>query len=231
MCPLGNGSIQVGVSTCQTSGPLPFQPTLPVPFFSQHRSFKTLCLLLLALGTFQGWWPTAALGDQSPRLTQLSLEELGNIQVTSVSKEPEQVRKTPAAISVITEDDIRRSGATSLPEALRLASGVEVARVDSDHWAVGIRGFGAVLANKLLVLIDGRSVYTPLFGGVYWNVQSVPLEDIDRIEVIRGPGGTIWGANAVDGVINIITKTAKDTLGAMMSVGGGNIDEATGDFR
>jgi iron complex outermembrane recepter protein len=197
----------------------------------RRRRFTVLRLLLFLVGTLQACWLSAAPGDQGDSLTQLSLEELGNIKVTSVSKEPEQVWKTPAAIYVITQDEIRRSGATSIPEALRLAPGVEVARVDSDHWAIGIRGFGAVLANKLLVLIDGRSVYTPLFGGVYWQVQNIPLEDIDRIEVIRGPGGTIWGANAVDGVINIITKSAKDTHGAMASAGGGNVDQGTGDFR
>jgi iron complex outermembrane recepter protein len=164
---------------------------------------------------------------QQERLTELSLEELGNIKVTSVSKEPEQVWKTPAAIFVITNEDIRRSGATSIPEALRLAPGVEVARVDSDHWSVGIRGFGGVLASKILVLIDGRSVYTPLYAGVYWQEQNVMLEDIDRIEIIRGPGGTVWGANAVDGVINIITKSAKDTQGALVTVGGGEVDETT----
>ncbi len=129
------------------------------------------------------------------------------------------------------EEDIRRSGATSLPEVLRLAPGIEVARVDSDHWSIGIRGFGGVLASKLLVLIDGRSVYTPLFAGVYWQVQMTPLEDIDRIEVIRGPGGTIWGANAVDGVINIITKNAKETHGPTVTVGGGNTDQGTGTAR
>jgi len=169
--------------------------------------------------------------DPGERLAHMSLEELGNIKVTSVSKEPEQVYKTPAAIYVITQDDIRRSGATCIPEALRLAPGVNVARVDSDHWAVGIRGFGAVLANKLLVLIDGRSVYTPLFGGVYWDAQATPLEDVERIEVIRGPGGTIWGANAVDGVINIITRKARDTHGLMVSAGGGNIDQSTATAR
>ena len=173
----------------------------------------------------------AGLGIQGERLTELSLEELGNMKVTSVSKEPEQVWKTPAAVYVITQDEIRRFGATCIPEALRPAQGVEVVRVDSDHWAIGIREFGAVLANKLLVLIDGRSVYTPLFGEVYWQVQNIPLEDIQRIEVIRGPGGTIWGANAVDGVINIITKSSKDTHGAMASAGGGNVDEGTCDFR
>ncbi len=168
-----------------------------------------------------------AFAAQQERLTELSLEQLGDIKVTSVSKEPEQVWKTPAAIFVITQDDIRRSGATSIPEALRLAPGVEVARVDSDHWSVGIRGFGGVLASKILVLIDGRSVYTPLYAGVYWQEQNVMMEDIDRIEIIRGPGGTIWGANAVDGVINIITKSAKETQGALVTVGGGEVDETT----
>jgi iron complex outermembrane recepter protein len=161
-------------------------------------------------------------------LRQLSLAQLGNVEVTTTSKEPEEIWKTPAAVFVITQDDIRRSGATSIPELLRLAPGVEVAQVDSDHWSVGFRGFGAVLASKLLVLIDGRSVYTPLFAGVYWQAQAVPLEDIERIEVIRGPGGTIWGANAVDGVIDIITKNAKDTRGSMVALGGGNVDQGTG---
>ena len=164
-------------------------------------------------------------------LKQLTLAELGNVEVTTTSKEPEEVWNTPAAVFVITQEDIRRSGATSIPEVLRLAPGVEVARVDSDHWSVGIRGFGAVLASKLLVLIDGRSVYTPLFAGVYWQAQATPLEDIERIEVIRGPGGTIWGANAVDGIINIITKSAKDTHGALASLGGGNVDQGTSGFR
>ncbi len=169
--------------------------------------------------------------ESQGQLKQLSLEELGNLEVTTASKEPETLRKVPAAIYVITQEDIRRSGATSLPEVLRLAPGVEVAQVDSDHWSVAIRGFGAVLASKLLVLIDGRSVYTPFFAGVYWQVQATPLEDIDRIEVIRGPGGTIWGANAVNGIINIITKSAKDTHGSMVSLGGGNVDQATASYR
>jgi iron complex outermembrane recepter protein len=165
------------------------------------------------------------------RLTEMSLAALGDVEVTTVSKEPEEVWQTPAAIYVLTQEDIRRSGATCIPEVLRLVPGVEVARIDSDHWSVGIRGFGGVLASKLLVLIDGRSVYTPLYAGVYWQAQQVPLEDIERIEVIRGPGGTIWGANAVDGVINIITKSAKDTHGSLLSVGGGNVDEGTTGFR
>lgn len=164
-------------------------------------------------------------------LKQLSLEELGNVEVTTVSKQPQQVQQTPAAIFVITQEDIRRSGATSLPEVLRLAPGVEVARIDADHWSVAIRGFAGQFSKSLLVLIDGRSVYTPLFDGVYWDVQNVMLEDIDRIEVIRGPGGTIWGANAVNGVINIITKNAKDTQGGLVSMGGGNVEQGTGSVR
>ena len=159
------------------------------------------------------------------RLTHVSLEDLGQIEVTTASKEPVKASRTPAAIYVITQEDIRRSGATSIPEALRLAPGVEVARVDSNTWSLGIRGFGSALSRSVLVLIDGRSVYTPLFAGVYWQVQDTVLEDIERIEVIRGPGGTIWGANAVNGIINIITKNAKDTRGTMVSTGGGNLDQ------
>jgi len=159
------------------------------------------------------------------RLKGLSLEELGNIEVTTVSKGPVKLSQTAAAIYVITQDDIRRSGVKSLPEALRLAPGVDVAQIDSVKWAVGIRGFQSRLSRDILVLIDGRSVYSPLFHGVYWEVQDTLLEDIDRIEVIRGPGGTIWGANAVNGVINIITKNAKDTKGTLVSAGGGTVDQ------
>src|SRR5205823_6370468 len=161
----------------------------------------------------------------------MSLEDLGDIEVTTVSKEPVKASQTPAAIYVITQEDIRRSGATSIPEALRLAPGVEVARVDSNTWSLGVRGFGSALSRSVLVLIDGRTVYTPLFAGVYWEVQDTLLKDIERIEVIRGPGGTIWGANAVNAVINIITKSAKDTHGTLLSVGGGNIDQRAVGFR
>src|SRR5579859_3210634 len=156
--------------------------------------------------------------DQPPQdasLTQLSLEQLGNIEVTTAGKVPEQLWKTAAAIYVITQEDIRRSGVTSIPEALRLAPGVEVGRISADTWAIGIRGLQSNFSKSVLVLIDGRSVYTTLFAGVYWDVQDLPLEDIERIEVIRGPGGTIWGPNAVNGVINIITKNSADTHGAM----------------
>jgi iron complex outermembrane receptor protein len=150
------------------------------------------------------------------------LAELGDVEVTTTSKEPEEVWKTAAAVYVLTQEDIRRSGATSIPELLRLVPGVQVSRIDdNDHWAVGIRGFADQFSKSMLVLIDGRSLYTPLFAGVYWALQDgLLLEDVERIEVIRGPGATIWGANAVTGVINIITKNASDTHGALASVGG-----------
>ena len=154
-----------------------------------------------------------------------------DIPVTSVTKEASTVGRSAAAVFVITNEMIRRSGATCIPEALRMAPGVEVAQVSSNTWAVTIRGFNGAFANKLLVLIDGRSIYNPDFGGVYWNMQDVVLEDIERIEVIRGPGGTLWGANAVNGVINIITKTAKDTQGTYLTAGGGSQAKTMGTAR
>jgi iron complex outermembrane receptor protein len=154
-------------------------------------------------------------------LKKLSIEQLMNLEVTSVSKRPERLAQAASAIQVITREDIRRSGASSLAEALRLAPNLQVAQVDSRQWAISARGFSSTTANKLLVLIDGRAVYTPLFSGVFWDVQQVPLAIIDRIEVISGPGATLWGANAVNGVINVITKDAKDTPGLVLSGGGG----------
>ena len=164
--------------------------------------------------------------DEASTLKQLSLADLANVEVTTASKEPEEIWKTPAAVYVITQEDIRRSGATSIPEALRLVPGVEVARIDSNQWSVNIRGLGSGFSKSVLVLIDGRSVYTPLYAGVYWDVQNVLLDDVERIEVIRGPGGTIWGSNAVNGVINIITKNAQRTHGIDASAGSGNIDQS-----
>jgi iron complex outermembrane receptor protein len=199
--------------------------------FRKLWTTKALCCILTVFGP---WSIVRAESDDETlvqNLTQLSLEQLGDIQITSVDKDPQSVLKTPAAAYVITQDDIRRAGATSLPEALRLAPGVEVARIDADHWSVAIRGFAGQFSKYLLVLIDGRSVYTPLFSGVYWDAQSVMLADVDRIEVIRGPGGTIWGANAVDGVINIITKNAKYTGGVISTLGGGNVDQGVGNLR
>ena len=164
-------------------------------------------------------------------LVQLSLKELMDIEVTSVSKKEEKAVDTAAAIYVITAEDIKNSGFTSVPETLRMVPGIQVSRIRSNVWAISSRGFALDFANKLLVLIDGRSVYNPLFSGVLWEEQSVPLENIERIEVIRGPGATLWGANAVNGVINIITKSAEDTQGTLLSAGAGNFEKATGLVR
>jgi iron complex outermembrane receptor protein len=152
---------------------------------------------------------------------QMSLEELMDQKVTSVAKQPQSLGQAPAAIQVVTGDEIRRSGASSIPEALRLADNLDVAQLNSHDWAISARGFNSHLGDKLLVLMDGRAVYSPLYGGVIWNMQDYLLADIDRIEVISGPGGTLWGANAVNGVINITSKNAKDTQGLYVEAGGG----------
>jgi len=169
--------------------------------------------------------------DVSTDLISMSLEDLMNIEVTSVSKKAEKLSEAAAAIFVLTQDDIKRSGCTSIPEVLRLVPGLEIARIDASNWAITARGFNSRFANKLLVLIDGRSVYTPLFSGVYWDVQDTLLEDVDRIEVIRGPGAALWGANAVNGVINIITKSAKDTAGGFFTAGYGSEERGFGSAR
>ncbi len=163
-------------------------------------------------------------------LKQHSLEELMEMEVTSYSKRAERAFEIPAAIQVITAEEIRRSGASTIPEALRLASNLNVAQIDSRTWAISARGFNNSAANKLLVLIDGRSVYTPLYSGVFWDVQNVLIEDVDRIEVITGPGGTVWGSNAVNGVINIITKNAGDfgSKGALVTARGGTQEAMAG---
>jgi iron complex outermembrane receptor protein len=163
-----------------------------------------------------------AVDSTTDALKNLSLDQLMDVEVTSVARHPEKLLQTASAIQVITRDDIRRSGATSIPEALRLADNLEVVQKNSHDWGISARGFNTALSNKLLVMIDGRTVYTPLFSGVFWDVQDYLLEDIDRIEVISGPGGTLWGANAVNGVINIITRKAADTEGVYVEGGGGN---------
>jgi len=155
-------------------------------------------------------------------LTDMSMEALMDIEITSVAKKTQKQSAAAAAIFVITNDDLRRWGVTNIPEALRRVPGIDVARIDANKWAITSRGFNSRFANKLLVLIDGRSVYTPVFTGVYWDNQDVVLQDVDRIEVIRGPGGTLWGANAVNGVINIITKSAAATQGDLVAVTAGN---------
>jgi len=163
--------------------------------------------------------------------TQLSLEELMNIKVSLVSRKFERLMEAPAAVYALTGEDIRRSGATSLAEVLRLVPGLQVARIDANKWAVSARGFNNRFANKLLVLIDGRTVYTPAFSGVYWEAQDLLLEDVDRIEVIHGSGATLWGANAVNGIINIVTKQAGDTQGVLALGGGGTEERGFGGAR
>jgi iron complex outermembrane receptor protein len=201
---------------------------------------RVLLLLILAAAP-AGWTQeagtnaeTATASSPKSRLSDLatmSLEDLTRLEVTSVSKHKEKLTDAPAAVYVITGEDIRRSGVTSIAEALRMAPGLEVARVDAHDWAITSRGFNELYANKLLVLIDGRSVYTPVFSGVQWDVQDTLLGDIDRIEVIRGPGAALWGANAVNGVINITTKSAKDTQGGNVSGGYGSEERGFGSAR
>jgi iron complex outermembrane recepter protein len=181
--------------------------------------------------------------NDTKKLLDLDIEQLGNVpvktgpmpsmntEVTSVTREQSTIGQSAAAVFVITSEMIRRSGATTIPDALRMAPGLEVARVNSNSWAISSRGFNSQFANMLLVMIDGRTVYSPVFSGVNWDVQDYVMEDIDRIEVIRGPGGTLWGANAVNGVINIITKNSKDTQGAYVSVGGGTEERFNSNVR
>ncbi len=160
-----------------------------------------------------------------PDLSQVSIEDLMNIEITSASRKEQRVADVAAAVFVITQDDIRRSGMTAIPDLLRLAPGVEVAQINSNKWAVSVRGFNALYANKLLVLIDGRSVYNRIFSGVLWDTEDLMIDDIDRIDVIRGPGAAIWGANAVNAVINIVTKATADTQGGLARVEGGRFGQ------
>ncbi len=163
---------------------------------NNNRAVLTIALLTFFCGQVVSATPVAA-----QDAAELSLEELMRVEVTSVSKKKEVLGETAAAVFVITEDDIRRSGVTSVPEALRLAPGLHVARVDANRWAISARGSNGLFANKLLVLIDGRSVYTPFFSGTYWSAQDTFLPDVERIEVLRGPGTAVWGANAVNGSV------------------------------
>jgi iron complex outermembrane receptor protein len=165
--------------------------------------------------------PSPPDGQVAQDLKRLSIEELAELDVTSVSRRVERLAQTAAAVSVVRQDDIRRTGVALLPEALRLADGIDVARSDGRTWNITARGFNIVTTNKLLVLMDGRTLYSPLFSGTFWDVHDPVLADLDRIEVIRGPGGSVWGANAVNGVINIISKSAADTRGAHVVIAGG----------
>ncbi len=191
-------------------------------------------LLVLALALAVAVSPALA---QAPakgagnELMNLSLEDLMNVEFYSASKKLEPLSGAAAAVFVITREDLRRTGVTSIPEALRMVPGLQVARADVHQWAISARGFNSVTADKLLVLIDGRTVYSPLFSGVFWDVQDTLLEDVERIEVIRGPGAALWGANAVNGVINIITRSAHDTHGGMVTAAGGNLEKSFGVLR
>ncbi len=196
-----------------------------------ERPIAALVSLLLSLSASPARAEADGGGPSTGELKQLSLEQLMDLEVTSVARHPEKLLQAPASIQVITRDDIRRSGATSIPEALRLADNLEVAQKNSHDWGISARGFNTDLANKLLVMIDGRTVYTPLYSGVFWDVQDYILEDIDRIEVISGPGGTLWGANAVNGVINIITRSAAQTQGLYAEAGGGSQPQGSAAAR
>lgn len=205
---------------------------------SPSRPRAPAILSAVALGLAASSLASPALAAADPAVPQgefadLSIEELANIQVTSVSKKPERLQDAPASVFVITADDIRRAGARSLPEALRLAPNLQVAQSSSYGYSIsarGLNGSGNSAPNKLLVMIDGRSVYAPLFSGVFWDMQDVVLEDVERIEVISGPGGTLWGVNAVNGVINISTRSARATQGSL-AVLRGDTDGADLAFR
>jgi iron complex outermembrane receptor protein len=188
---------------------------------------RRMRVVLLVMSVIAGLARQAA-GQTTEELKRLSLEDLLNVDVTTVSRSPEPTMRVPAAVYVITGDDLRRSGAQTLADALRLAPGVQVARISAGTWAIGVRGFADRLARSMLVLIDGRAVYSALFAGTYWETQDTFLEDVERIEVIRGPGGTLWGANAVNGIINIITKTARATHGIAGTAGAGSQDARAG---
>ena len=194
---------------------------MPAISLRQLRSFGGSIFFILALAYSCRAQAPAQAEHAQEDLTKVSIENLMDIDVTSVSKKDQKLSQVAAAIFVISPEEIRRSGATNIPDLLRMVPGLDVAQIDANTWAISARGFNLQFANKLLVMIDGRAVYTPLFGGVYWDSQDVPLEDIERIEVIRGPGGTVWGANAVNGVINIITKKASDTQGGLVTGIGG----------
>jgi iron complex outermembrane receptor protein len=189
--------------------------------------------VLLALMPSETAWgqnpPSHQTAQASPRdLTQVSLENLMNVEVTSVSKTEQKLSRTAAAVFVITQEDIRRSGATNIPDLLRMVPGMDVGQINGSTWAIGSRGFNQQFANKLLVMVDGRTVYSPTFSGTFWDTLDVPLFDIERIEVIRGSGGSVWGANAVTGVISIFTKKTAETSGTTVEAGAGNIEQGFG---
>ncbi|PID40366.1 MAG: hypothetical protein CR984_03610, partial [Proteobacteria bacterium] len=203
----------------------------PTSVFSMVRmAVLILCTIAMATGANGQASPTD--GDtEIGYLKGLSLEDLLQTEIISASKKSEPLFDTASAVFVITQEDLRRTGARNIPEALRMVSGLQVAHIDANRWAITSRGFADWFSNKLLVMIDGRSVYTPIFSGVHWGVQDTIMADIERIEVIRGPGAVVWGANAVNGVINIITKSASETLGGMVNIGVGTHEQPLVEAR
>ncbi len=192
-------------------------------FLTRISSHAFLQFAILGFMTLPAW-PQ----QNSTDLTTKSLEDLMNVEVTSVSKNEQKLSRTASAIFVITAEDISHSGSTNIPDLLRMVPGMDVAQINGHTWAISARGLNDEFSNELLVMVDGRTVYVPTFGGIFWDVLDIPLDDIERIEVIRGPGGTIWGTNAVNGVVNIITKKAADTRGALVVAGGGSLDQGFG---
>ena len=186
---------------------------------------RMLPLVLTLAAAFGGASARAESSQEPDQMADLSLEQLSDIVVTSVSRQDSRLSAAPASLYIISASDIRRSGVRTLPEALRLAPNLQVARINAHNYAISARGFNNSIANKLLVLIDGRSIYTPLYSGVFWDAQDLVMADIARIEVISGPGATIWGVNAVNGVINVITKSAADTQGGMVSASFGEHED------
>jgi iron complex outermembrane recepter protein len=195
------------------------------------RNKVTYALAVLGLLCFIPWASAGETEDQDIDLTAMSFKELMDMEITAVSKKEEKLFATPASVHVISNEDIRRSGHQSIPEVLRMVPGIQVAKIDTNKWAITARGFNSLYSEKLLVLIDGRTVYTPLTSGVNWDVQDLMLEDVERIEVVKGPGGTLWGANAVNGIINIITKDARDTQGNLFVAGAGTEESGFSSLR
>ena len=195
------------------------------------RKLRLVMIIMVPLSICMQTFAEVSSPNNEEDLFEMSIEDLMNVEVTTVSKQDDTLFKTPASVTVLTSEDIRRSGHQSIPEVLRMVPGVHVAKIDSNKWAISARGFNSLYAEKLLVLIDGRTVYSPLFSGVYWDVQNLMLEDVERIEVVKGPGGTLWGANAVNGVINIITKKAEDTQGTLVTGGVGTEEKGFSSFR
>lgn len=205
--------------------------TIQLNFRFQSYVKNVLGCFLLTIVCSLSFADYAVVDDTPTDIEALSINDLMQMEVSSASRKSQTLSDTAAAAFIISQEDIRRSGATSIPEALRLAPGIEVAQINSSSWAITARGFNGRYANKLLVLMDGRTIYTPLFSGVFWDLQDTLMEDIERIEVIRGPGAVMWGANAVNGVINIITKKAKETQGNLFVAGGGNQEQGFAGYR